>query len=207
MGPPYFFIIPIGFLFLVLGTLPPYFILIEPQFPHLRVKGIRGVWAYPKQMLPQVTGWQKVGLFIDQYAPLASAQFAKLGIEVSEQQIRDHLLKVRVDVRPGMLASHTRADANLDVPGQQFIGLTHSETWVEIGVQGNLDVRRTALFYELANTVLWKFAGYDVTIAENLISVDDAALARVVKGDVKDLRVKRALLDEAFVSAQSKVPG
>lgn len=201
----------------VLGLLVPFTFLVRPNLAAETVRGIK-FYFLPLKGLYFRPQWSTafrpnyVARFVDQYVTHMPAAYALIGVRVTSTAMLEHLHSVKCVFREGYLRSLVREqfninDINRDGKSDRYMGLAHSDRYVEVGVvpelgmmrDGQMMVERTAFTYELHNAMMLKFAGYFVTIGESLVPDDDDRPIPWLGGrNLREMRTKRAVLDAAF---------
>ncbi len=146
---------------------------------------------------------------------------AVFGISVSD--LENHFAEMRCRMNKGFLSNEKRENAGLsdsDDNGSKdrIVGLTHGSKSIEVAIlfsddvvglskspmidkKGNIILSTTAFVYEMHNAMIWKFAGYDVVMAEAFISPDNASIQKLLgvsRTGLKKLLAKRAVYDAAL---------
>jgi hypothetical protein len=134
-------------------------------------------------------------------------------------QLKEHIGTIRCDLSaekleaPGRLAGIKAKEEGKEPP--KYNGLTYSAHHIGVAcdtdfrdAQGNVQLYRTALLYELLNACLWKLECYEMAYAEGGLNPDEEFHWRWLKdvdndGDVdaddaRAFKEKRAVYDEAF---------
>jgi len=88
--------------------------------------------------------------------------FQVYGKAYDQKRMNEVLGSVTVDVVDGKIHSAERSGKE-----QEYMGLTHSETYIEIAsLTKFFKVRETALTWELHNILVWNFKGYETALTE-----------------------------------------
>lgn len=201
--------------FFVTALVLMFVLFIRPLFTAEKIYGIRFRFLPLENRLFRPKWSQKIDRylihdFIEAYAAVMPQAYALIDKHVTSNQIQTHAKFITVIFQRGYLASGIREktglnDLNNDGKRDLITGLTYSPILCEVAAtddsvaSGWLDLKRTALFYELHNAFIQKFAGYEISAGEAFVPPDDNRLLPFLGGkSIKDMKQKRAVLDAAF---------
>lgn len=176
--------------------------------PHFRVMGM-AFRCNPKGMKNKINK-KEIENLLKRYA----LQMAPIIAGVDKETLLEHFSTVGCEFKEGFLNNKARQEAGLedsdeDGAEDKITGLTWSEKHIQVAVlydsmldeKSNIQVAKTAFLYEVHNTVIRKFFGYNVAIAESFIRPDNKAIQRITGTDeagLAALLAQRAILDEQF---------
>ena len=211
-GEPVFLLVLVPALFVVIGLGVPFAIWWTTKMD-LKVLGM-GFRFEPRKLM-EGFDIKYVEAFFKAYVAVMPEAFDAIGVKVTSQQMTQHFAKVRCVFKEGYLRSQIREkagldDLNNDGKKDKLTGLTHHDRSVEVGVipdvgfvDGKIVLDSTAWDYEVHNTIVWKFAGYDVAIGGTFVSEDDKRLLPFLDSKtVAEMKSKRAVLDAALATVK-----
>jgi len=160
-------------------------LIIVARVAYLAIKNSRQIFITSQgitlRFAPSITYNAKA---IDNYL---DSFFRVYGKAYDQKKMNKVIGSVTVDVVDGKIHSAERSGKE-----QEYMGLTHSETYIEIAsLTKFFEIRETAMTWELHNILIWNFKGYEAALTEgnfqNACRFMDGKTARKLIQDRKDI--------------------